>query len=271
MRPPVDRSLLRADCARCAGLCCVVPALTRSADFAIDKPAGTPCPNLLADHRCSIHDRLRPSGFAGCVAYDCFGAGQHLAQGTFAGRDWRIEPSLAPAMFAALPVMRALHELLWLLAEARSLDASEPIRTQLDAAYDRTLAATHGSVDALLAMDVDAHRSTVNPLLLDASSRARARHPEARELRGADLVGSDLRGADLRGASLRGAVLVGADVRGADLSEADVTGTDLRAADLSGARLEGTLFLHQQQLESARGDATTTLPSGRDRPSHWTA
>ncbi len=36
---------LRADCGRCAGLCCVAPAFTASADFAIDKPAGQPCPN----------------------------------------------------------------------------------------------------------------------------------------------------------------------------------------------------------------------------------
>ena len=27
--------------------------------------------------------------FPGCVAYDCFGAGQHLVQATFAGQDWR--------------------------------------------------------------------------------------------------------------------------------------------------------------------------------------
>ncbi|HEY3438708.1 MAG TPA: pentapeptide repeat-containing protein, partial [Actinotalea sp.] len=35
---------LVADCSRCAGLCCVVPAFVRSADFAITKPAQTPCP-----------------------------------------------------------------------------------------------------------------------------------------------------------------------------------------------------------------------------------
>ena len=37
---------LRADCSRCVGLCCVAPAFARSADFAVDKPAGTPCTNL---------------------------------------------------------------------------------------------------------------------------------------------------------------------------------------------------------------------------------
>ena len=68
---------LRADCARCFGLCCVAPAFAASADFAIDKPAGQACPHLAGDFRCGIHDELRPRGFPGCTVYDCFGAGAH--------------------------------------------------------------------------------------------------------------------------------------------------------------------------------------------------
>ena len=33
---------LSGDCARCFGLCCVALPFTASADFARDKPAGTP-------------------------------------------------------------------------------------------------------------------------------------------------------------------------------------------------------------------------------------
>src|SRR5262245_17660732 len=117
-RGVTTRADLRADCARCFALCCVGPAFTRSSEFAIDKPAGVPCPHLATDHRCTIHDRLRPEGFAGCTAYDCFGAGQRLAQETFEGRDWRRHHEVATPMLAALPVVRALHELLWYLLEA---------------------------------------------------------------------------------------------------------------------------------------------------------
>ena len=83
---------LRANCERCFGLCCVAPAFSASADFAIDKAAGRPCPNLRADNRCQIHAELRPRGFPGCAVYDCFGAGQKVAQVTFGGRDWRSRP-----------------------------------------------------------------------------------------------------------------------------------------------------------------------------------
>ena len=56
---------LRADCGRCAALCCVAPAFTVSADFAVSKPAGRPCPHLLGDFRCGIHAGLRDRGFPG--------------------------------------------------------------------------------------------------------------------------------------------------------------------------------------------------------------
>ena len=48
---------LVADCSQCFALCCVVPAFTASADFAITKPAGRPCLNLARDDRCTIHAR----------------------------------------------------------------------------------------------------------------------------------------------------------------------------------------------------------------------
>ena len=129
---------LRADCERCAALCCVAPAFSASADFAIDKAAGQPCPNLRADFRCSIHDRLRPSGFGGCAAFDCLGAGQQVVGGTFGGRDWRSEPGLAAPMFAAFAVMRQLHEVAWYLDAALALNPAQPLSGELGRAFSAT-------------------------------------------------------------------------------------------------------------------------------------
>jgi uncharacterized protein YjbI with pentapeptide repeats len=257
---PIAAADLRADCSRCFALCCVAPAFSASADFAIDKPAGTPCPNLQADFRCGIHAALRREGFPGCAAYDCFGAGQKVSQVTFAGRDWRTSPD----MFAAFAVMRPLHELLWYVTAALALDGS----AELVRAREETEALTRLGPEELVAVDVAAQRDAVNALLRRASAQARApyggpEHP------GADLVGADLTGADLRGANLRGAHLIGADLTAADLDHADVTGADLRGATLAGADLGGTLFLTQSQVDSARGDGRTVLPASLTRPAHW--
>jgi uncharacterized protein YjbI with pentapeptide repeats len=262
------RPRLRADCAHCFALCCVAPAFARSSDFAIDKPAGVPCPHLAADHRCTIHDRLRPAGFAGCTAYDCFGAGQRLAQETFGGRDWRLHPEVAAPMLAALPIMRGLHELLWYVEEALALPTSGPIGEALRRARDAVEAAAASPATTLLEVDLDDQRAAVAPLLRKASRLARADLARA-DHAGVDLAGADLRGADLRGADLRGALLIGARLDGADLTRADLLGADLRGAELSGARLAAALFLTQTQVAGANGDRRTTLRPELRRPDHW--
>ncbi len=243
MRPPDGadpRLSLRADCAQCAGLCCVAPGFARSADFAIDKPAGQACPNLAADDfGCTIHSDLRKRGFPGCVVFDCFGAGQQVVQEVFAGREWRTDPALATSMFAVFAVMRQLKELLWYLAE--SLAKLPPDLEALDAAE---------------------HRAQVGPLLGRVSQTLRAGVAQRGQDRiGADLIGAKMAGANLRGISLRGAYLLGADLRDTDMYCTDLLGADLRGADLRGAQMTDSLFLTQPQVDATHPDSTTRLPA----------
>jgi hypothetical protein len=132
------------------------------------------------------------------------------------------------------------------------LDAAGRLHGRLRAALEETEQLSSGTPEQLLAVDLDAYRNRVNPLLLRASELARAGFGPRPDHRGADLIGRDLRGADLRGASLRGALLIGADMRAADLRRADFTGADLRGTDLREADLTGALFLTGSQLRSAR-------------------
>ena len=101
----MDDASLRADCAHCIGLCCVVLAFDRSALFAFDKPAGTPCRHLGTDDRCGIHAELAARGFAGCAHYDCLGAGQAVTA-MFAGRSWRDDPQTMREMYDAFVRVR---------------------------------------------------------------------------------------------------------------------------------------------------------------------
>jgi uncharacterized protein YjbI with pentapeptide repeats len=265
----VDRRIdLVADCSRCFGLCCVALAFERSADFPIDKRAGEPCVNLQADFGCGIHDRLRDEGFRGSAVYDCFGAGQQVAQVTFGGVSWQDAPETSASMFAALPVMRQLHEMLWYVAEALALEPAEPLRPELERAYAATEALARTGADRLVTLDLPNHRADVDPLLLRTSELVRAPH-DGPERRRADLVGARLGTSDLKGANLRGALLIAADLCGADLREADLIGADLRDADLRGADLSTALFLTQTQVNSARGDTRTNIPGVLVRPAHW--
>ncbi len=112
-------------------------------------------------------------------------------------------------------------------------------------------------------------------------------HLSGLDLSGLDLSRANLKGADLSGANLSGAVLhdaylYGANLNGADLSMSPATtegfsvgdGADLSGAYLGGARLNAadlseTLGLTQQQIDEAKGDATTKLPAGLHMPDSW--
>ena len=269
---------LAADCANCAGLCCVALAFAKSADFAFDKAAGDPCVNLDDGFLCRIHPQLRDRGFKGCTVFDCFGAGQHVTQHTFGGATWHDGGATRDGMFAVFPIVRQLHELLWYLREALRLPAADRLHPRLRAAEQAVRAAADDTADRIRALDVDALRAPAADLLREAArltreaatrssglrrdQKAAARKPRVAATRlrpGADLLGADLRGADLRAAELRGALLIAADLRDADLSFAELLGADLRDA----------LFVTQTQVNAATGDASTLLPAGLSRPSHW--
>ncbi|GAA1633372.1 pentapeptide repeat-containing protein [Actinoplanes couchii] len=240
---------LAADCSRCAALCCVAPAFSKSSDFAVDKPAGRACRNLGDDFRCTVHEKLIPLGFPGCVVFVCFGAGQRITRER--GGDWRSDRAVAAEMFAALPVVRQLHELMWYLTEALKLDETRRLHPKLRVALAETDALA-GTPDPRK-LDLDSYRRKVVPLLRRASAAARSGH-RGPDHSGAHLIGRRMRGADLRGASFRGALLIGADLRDTDLRRADFTGADMRGTDLRGANLNGVLFLTSSQLRAAVTD-----------------
>jgi len=270
--PEGRRTDLQADCANCFGLCCVALPFAASADFAFDKDAGRPCVNLQQDFGCGIHAQLRERGFSGCTVFDCFGAGQKVSQVTFGGRDWREEPGTSQQMFEVFSVMRQLHELLRYLTEAVALPTGRSLRRALRALLETTDELTRGTAEDLLDVAVRAHSERVDDLLLKTSETVRSSRVPGRKKnhRRADLIGAALAGAGLRGASLRGARLIAADLSEADMRDADLIGADLRDADLRGADLTGSLFLTQPQLNAAKGSAATRIPSGLDRPTHWT-
>jgi hypothetical protein len=275
--PDDRRSLLRADCAECFGLCCVALSFQRSADFAFDKPASDPCPNLATDFSCGIHERLRPNGFRGCTVFDCFGAGQKVAQTTYRGVIWRDDPRARSEMFAVFPIMRDLHELLWYLGEAAQLPVGSSLARDVESSYSTTYSLTEGDPDELLRLDAVGHRDAVAALLGRVSDHVRSRMNEpwrrTRSTRDvaprSDLMGRRFSGSSLRGADLRGAYLIAADLRATDLTMTDLIGADLRDARIEDANLAESLFLTQPQANSAIGNSGTRLPPGLERPSHW--
>lgn len=162
---------LRPDCSRCAALCCVALAFDKSEHFALDKPAGQPCPNLDASGGCRIHAVRAERGFGGCIAYDCLGAGQRVTQEVFGGRTWLREPELLAAMADAFHVLTRAHRLLELLAQAKGLPLEAADQARRDELEGAVVAAGAGSVA------VQALETETRAFLRGLSTRLPARPP----------------------------------------------------------------------------------------------
>jgi len=255
-------SAFEPDCARCVGLCCVALPFRPSHGFAFAKDAGEPCRHLDDSYRCSIHASLGEAGMGGCIAYECFGAGQQVTQVVYGGASWRGSADGGAEMFAVFAVVQRLHEMLVLLDQASALAPSPELTRLRERVSDRT----SGRPEEILETELDRLAVLVGEALRGVSRAVRGDGPT---YAGHDLVGRDLRGHDLAGADLRGAVLIAADLRDVVLDRTDLLGADLRDTDLSGADLSTALFLTQPQLNPARGSASTVLPDDLRRPVSW--
>ena len=278
-RRKIDRSKLEINCKSCFGLCCVALYFSTTEGFPNNKAAGVPCENLQGDFNCRVHSALRQKGLYGCTTFDCFGAGQRVAQVTFKGEAWTKSKEISTKMYAVFLIMRQLHELLWYLIEALDLKAASSLQSEIVELLDQTEELCCLRAEELLKVDVAVHREKVNDLLIKTSELVRAaavvgtppkKHKVMKMLkRGANLIAKDLRSIDLRGAYLRGALLIAADLRSCNLGGADLIGADFRDADIRGADLSKAIFLTQPQVNVAKGDSQTKLPPYLAAPKYW--
>lgn len=121
----------RSDCARCAALCCIAYPSQDMPGFSASKAAGEPCPKLKPDGLCSIYDARAEKGFGGCIRFECFGAGQHVVEILFDGKDWRSDPALLGPMVEAFLAMRPVSDLAYLVESALALELPQTDREAL--------------------------------------------------------------------------------------------------------------------------------------------
>lgn len=172
---------LRPDCSTCCGLCCVAPAFDAAQGFGYDKPARTPCVNLRPDFRCAIHDRLAEKGYPGCIAFDCYGAGQRITREMFDGAAWRDSGQATEQIFIAFTRLCVLHELMALLTIARQRVMETDLQARL------------GS--KLLEIEGLCRTEPVNPGATDVSMIKRQTMDLLRELESSSIVDTLKKGA----------------------------------------------------------------------------
>lgn len=145
---------LTSDCSQCAGLCCVSFPFDTSEAFAYDKRGDEPCRHLNEAFGCNIHEARQENGFAGCLVFECYGAGQRVTQDLFGGRTWKEDPALLAPMGRAIRKMRQMHEFLNLLSTALSLDLPEAIKADIQVLIQDICPDTPFTTEGLESLDL---------------------------------------------------------------------------------------------------------------------
>ena len=259
---------LSIDCSKCCGLCCIALYFSKSEGFPTDKDAGKPCINLMSDFRCSIHSKLVDCKMKGCLAYDCFGAGQLVTNTIYKGNDWKSKPEISEQMFRVFLVVWQLHQLLWYLAEALSLVADKKIICDINSLiteYEEIIAL---SPDNILKLDIESYKLKVNQILKNVTKLVCIESNNENN-KTVDYIGKNFKKQNLDGKDFSMTLLIAANLEGCSLHRASFLGADLRDANIKNTDLSKSIFLTQGQINSAKGNKNTILPKYLSLPTTW--
>lgn len=263
---------LSIDCKKCSGLCCVALYFAKTDGFPNNKEAGKPCENLMQDFRCTIHAELADSKLKGCLAYDCFGAGQKVTQHIYEGKNWKTSPEHAKQVFRVFLIVGQLHQMCWYLLEASQLMATKKLSGEIDKLIAQNEHMTQNTPEQILDLNIDEYRERVNQVLKKASELVELSiNGSCDDKKSKDFFGKNFRKTNLDGKDFSMAFLIAANLEGCSLRGTNFLGADLRDTNIRNTDLSESIFLTQGQVNSAKGNRGTKLPPKLTYPKMWDA
>lgn len=258
---------LKIDCEKCSGLCCVALYCMKTDGFPENKEAGVPCKCLMPDFKCTIHSKLSEKNMRGCLAYDCFGAGQKVTQDCFPNVNWKTHPKKAKEIFEVFLVVFQLHQMQWYLLESLTLISDQQLQKNVEMLIAENEGITNMPPNQILEFDIENYRSKVNQVLKQVSGLIAIDSVD--ETNPKDYFGKHLKKANLNGKNLSMALMIAANLEGCSLKRTNFLGADLRDANIKNTDLSGSVFLTQMQINSAKGNRNTKLPKNLSHPESW--
>lgn len=255
---------LRIDCEKCSGLCCVALYCLKTDGFPANKDAGVACKHLMPDFCCTIHSKLVSKNMRGCLAYDCFGAGQKVTQSCYPDINWKSAPEKANEIFRVFLTIFQLHQMEWYLLEALSLAPDEHIRLKIKALIDENEQMTSQCPKEILNLSVEKYRSKVNQILKPVIASSQSGGGKSK-----DCLGKDFKKANLDGRDFSMALMIAANLEGCSLKGANFLGADMRDVRIFNTDLSECIFLTQMQINSTKGNLHTKLPVNLFCPIFW--
>lgn len=262
------RKNLKIDCKKCSGLCCVALYCTKTDGFPANKEAGTPCKHLDSDFSCKIHSRLADNNYKGCLAYDCFGAGQRTTQLYLSDGTWETNSEQKDKLFQVFIIVYQLHQMLWYLVEAFTLTSDELLKSTIDLLISENEQMLQQPMDHIAMLDLSEYRSNVNIVLKQISTDISANDTSS-QIHGLNYLGKNFKKANLDRKNFSMSLMIAANLSGCSLKNTNFLGADLRDANIRNADLSKSIFLTQMQINSAIGNSNTKIPIYLTRPATW--
>lgn len=258
---------LKIDCEKCSGLCCVALYCMKTDGFPANKEAGIPCKYLNSDFRCDIHSKLVSKNMRGCLAYDCFGAGQKVTQNIYPDIDWKSAPDKAKEIFHVFHTIFQLHQIEWYLLESLTLISDEHLKSEIKAFISENEQMTTQLPHDILNVDVEKYRLKVNQALKRMSDGITYYKSDVNKTK--DFIGKDFKRTNLSGRDFSMSLMIAANLEGCNLCHANFLGADMRDTNIKNTDLSECVFLTQMQINSAKGNSYTKLPKNLSHPISW--
>lgn len=260
----------KINCGECCGLCCVALYCTKSDGFPHDKEMGAACVNLLEDYKCKVHSKLLQRGLKGCLAYDCFGAGQFLTQQLKYLPDWRTgSPKEADKISNSYIVVLRVHQTLWYLSQCLILRLPQSEKERARSLINEGNALIEKPVEMLAILDPQPFCERSNEYLKHVCSIYETISSNVSNLQSSNYMGKNMQRKNLARFDFRMSLLIAANLMQADLHGANFLGADMRDTNICNTDLSQCLFLTQIQINSARGNHNTILPPYLNKPRVW--
>lgn len=258
---------LKINCEKCTGLCCVALYYIKTDGFPANKEIGVPCKHLMRDFRCAIHASLARKNLRGCLAYDCFGAGQKVTELYSSYVTWKSNSEKAEEIFEVFQIVFQLHQMAWYLFEALRFMTEKLLTENIEALLLENEQLSNQSPEAILRLDIEEYRSRVNQALEQTIKIiAIGSFPNIQKK---DFLGRNFKRANLDGFDFSTALLIAANLEGCSLRRTIFLGADMRDANIKNTDLSACIFLTQMQLNGAKGNKNTKLPKNLLRPVSW--
>lgn len=256
---------LKIDCTNCSGLCCVALYCSKVDGFPENKEAGIPCQHLQSNFQCDMHQDLSRKNMKGCMTYECFGAGQKVTQMYGLDHTWQTHPQQRQHIFETFLVVFQLHQMLWYLIQASTLDACAKFKQEIAGLIEEATTLTTKKPYTLLSYDIDHYRNQVNKILkciIEQISKPSNNHSKM-------YLGKNFKGKNLDHQDFSMSLLIAANLKNCSLRGTNFLSADLRDANFKNTDLRESLFLTQMQINSAKGNHNTLLPSYLTQPCTW--